>query len=57
MVHGVVTLGLVVPLEQREVDDPQRSELLRVAQAQLLSDRQTQGAELGEGLEFLAAED
>ena len=22
MVHGVVTLGLVVPLEQREVDDP-----------------------------------
>ena len=57
MVHGVVTLGLVVPLEQREVDDPQRSELLRVAQAQLLSDLQTQGAELGEGLEFLAAED
>ncbi|MBS5321992.1 MAG: hypothetical protein KHY15_11850, partial [Alistipes putredinis] len=26
MVHGVVTLGLVVPLEQREVDDPQRSD-------------------------------
>ena len=57
MVYGVVALGFVVPLEQREVDDPQRSEFLRVAQAQLLSDLQTQGAELREGLEFLAAED
>ena len=49
MVYGVVALGFVVPLEQREVDDPQRSEFLRVAQAQLLSDLQTQGAELREG--------
>ena len=31
--------------------------LFGIAQAQLLSDLQTQGAELGEGLEFLAAED
>ena len=33
MVHRVETLGLVVPLQKREVHDPQRSEDFRVAEA------------------------
>ena len=57
VVHGVVTLRLVVPLEQREVHHPQRGELLRVAQAQLLGHFEAQGAELRQRLELLAAED
>ena len=57
VVYGVVALRLVVPLEEREVDHPQRSELLRVAQPQLLRHFETQGAELREDLELLAAED
>ena len=57
MVHGVVTLRLVVPLEQREVHHPQRGELLRVAQPQLLGHFEAQGAQLRQRLELLAAED
>ena len=45
MVHGVVALGLFVPLEEGEVDDPQRLEVERVAQAQFGAHVQ---AELGE---------
>lgn len=57
VVHGVEALRLLVPLEHREVDDPQRRKLLRVAQPQLLGHLQTQGAELRESLELLSAED
>ena len=57
MVHGVIALRLVVPLEEREVHDPERRELFRVAQSQLLGHFQTQGAELRQRLELLAAED
>ena len=54
MVYGVVTLRLIVPLEQREVHDPQRCELLRIAQAQLLGHFEAQGAQLRQRLELLA---
>ena len=57
VVHGVVTLRFVVPLEQREVHHPQRGELLRVAQPQLLGHFEAQGAQLRQRLELLAAED
>ena len=57
VVYGVVALRLVVPLEEGEIDDPQRSELLRVAQSELLGHFEPQGAELRQGLELLAAED
>ena len=57
VVHGVVALSFVVPLEEREVHDPERRELLRITQSQLLGHFQTQGAELRQRLELLAAED
>ena len=56
VVHGVVALRLVVPLQQGEVDDPQGGELLRVAQTQLRAHLQAQGAELHPRLHGGAAE-
>ena len=56
VVHGVEALRLVVPLEHRKIHDPQRSELLRIAQAELLGHLQTQGAQLCERLELRTRE-
>ena len=54
MVHSVETLCLLVPLKHWEVNNPQRSELERIAQAELLTNLKTQCAELCEHLELLA---
>ena len=56
VVHRVETLGLVVPLEQREVDNPQRSEDLGVAEAEAVTHLYTQHAEHGLGLALCSAE-
>ena len=50
--HRVEALRLVVPLEHRKVHDPQRSEPLGIAQAELLGHFQTQGAQLRERAEL-----
>ncbi len=34
VVHSVIALRLVVPLKQREIDNPEARELLRVAQSE-----------------------
>ena len=57
MVHSVVALRLVVPFQQREVDDPQRSEYLGIAQTQLLTHFEAQGAELHARLHSRSTED
>ncbi len=57
MVHGVEALRLVVPFEEREVDNPKRSEHLRVAETQLVAHLKTQGAELGARLHGGAAKE
>ena len=46
VVHGVVALCLVVPLEEREVDYPKRGEDILVAQAEAFAHFEAQFAEL-----------
>ena len=48
--------SLVVPLKEREVHYPKRSEVLRVPQAEAVAHLDTQHAELGLGLALRAAE-
>ena len=56
MVLCIETLGLLVPLEHREIYYPQRSKLLRVTQAQLLGNLQTKCAQLSQCLILLTAQ-
>ena len=57
MVHGIVALRLLVPFEQREVDDPQRCVHIGVAQTELIAHLETQSVKLHAGLHGLAAKD
>ena len=56
VVHGVVALGVFVPFEEREVDDPQRLEDLGVAEAEFGAHVQAEFAELLAHLVEVAAE-
>ena len=56
VVHGVVTLGVFVPFEEREVDHPKRFEDLGVAEAELGAQVQTEFAKLLAHLVEVAAE-
>ena len=57
VVHGVVALRLLVPLEEREVDDPQGGVDIGVAETQLAAHLETEGGELHAGFHSRAAED
>ena len=50
VMHSIETLVFFAPLEQREVDHPQASKLVLVAQSQLAGHFQTQFAKLFAGL-------
>ena len=54
MVHELVALLVLEPLEHREIDDPEELEAIRIEQVQLLRDVQAQLPERGAGLVMLA---
>ncbi len=55
MVHSIETLIFFAPLEQREVNHPQTSKLVLIAQSQLARHFKTQFAELFAGLHRIIA--
>ncbi len=57
VVHSIEARRLLVPLEHGEVHDPERGELLRIAQSEPLRHFQAQSAQLIKCLELLSAED
>ena len=56
MVHCVEALGLIVPLKEREIDDPERGEDLRITKPEAVAHLDTEHAEHCLGLPLRSAE-
>ena len=56
MVHGVEALRLVIPLEKREVHDPERGELLRIPETETVAHLDTENSQHCLGLPPSSAE-
>ena len=56
MVHGIETLGFIIPFQKREVGYPQRLEHIALPQSQPCSHLQTESSKGNLGLVFRTAE-
>ena len=57
VVHGIEALGLLIPFQQREVNDPQYFVFAGFAQTETVAHFQTERAQLGACLHGLARHD
>ena len=56
MMHRIETVGLVIPFEQREINNPERSEHMRIAEPEPVAHLDTENSEHGLRLALRTAE-